>query len=127
MPLAQRDAIPSGTTAIGAAAAVALVVVFAAALLPVRSHLSVATTPLILVIPVVVGVSIGGFGAGVAATVTGFLAYDFVFIPPYYTMSVGAAQNWVALGVYVVVTVVVARVVAHLNLARAEAQARAVE
>lgn len=94
---------------------------------PVRSHLSVATTALVLVVPVVVGVAIGGFGAGIVATGLGFLVYDFVFIPPYYTMSVGAAQNWAALGVYAVVMVVMARVVAQVHRARAEAQGRAAE
>lgn len=94
---------------------------------PLRSHLSVATTALVLVVPVVVGVAAGGFMAGIVATATGFLVYDFVFIPPYYTLSVGAAQNWTALGVYAVVMVVVARVVARVNVARAEAQLRAAE
>jgi two-component system sensor histidine kinase KdpD len=92
---------------------------------PLRSHLSVATTALVLVVPVVLGVTIGGFIAGVFATATGFLAYDLVFIPPYYTLSVGALQNWAALGVYVVVTVMIAQVVARLNIARAEAGDRA--
>jgi K+-sensing histidine kinase KdpD len=87
----------------------------------------VATTALVLVVPVVVAVTIGGFAAGITATATGFLVYDFVFIPPYYTLSVGAAENWVALAVYVVVMIVVARVVARLNEARAEAQLRAAE
>ncbi len=94
---------------------------------PFRSHLSVATTALVLVVPVVVGVAIGGFAAGVVAMAAGFLVYDFVFIPPYYTVTVGAAQNWAALGVYAVVMVVVAQVVARLNAARAEAQLRAVQ
>jgi two-component system sensor histidine kinase KdpD len=87
----------------------------------------VATTALVLVVPVVVGVAIGGFTAGVVATAAGFLVYDFVFIPPYYTLYVGAAQNWTALGVYAVVMVVTSRVVAQLNVARREAQGRAAE
>ncbi len=94
---------------------------------PLRSHLSVATTALVFVVPVVVGVAVGGFTAGVAATAAGFLVYDFVFIPPYYTLYVGAAQNWTALGVYAVVMLVTARVVAQLNIARQEAQWRAQE
>jgi two-component system, OmpR family, sensor histidine kinase KdpD len=113
--------------AIGATVALILVIVLAAGMLPLRSHLSVATTALVLVIPVVVGVTIGGFVAGVAATASGFLVYDFVFVPPYYTMTVSASQDWVALGVYVVVMLVVARVVAHLDAVRAEAQLRADE
>ena len=96
-------------------------------MLPLRSHLSIATTALVLVVPVVAGVAVGGLRAGVASVAAGFLVYDFAFIPPYYTLTVGRAQNWVALGVYAVVMLLVAQVVAHLESARAQAQKKAVE
>ena len=97
----------------------------AAAMFPIRAHLGVATTALVLVVPVVLGVVVGGLFAGVIASVTGFLVYNLVFIPPYYTLAVGASENWVALGVYVVVTVLIAQVVSRLDFARAEARDRA--
>lgn len=96
-------------------------------MLPLRAHLSIATTALILVIPVVVGVAIGGFPAGVISVVGGFLVYDFFFIPPYLTMSVGATENWAALGVYVVVMLTVAHLVARMHIARAQAHQRGVQ
>lgn len=105
--------------------AVVLVAGLSAAMLPLRGHLSVATSALVLVVPVVVGVAVGGFLAGVVAAAVGFVAYDLLFIPPYYTLTVGAAQNWVALVVYAVVTVVAAQVVARFDQARAEAHRRA--
>ena len=108
---------------IGVAASVGL----AAAMAPFRPHLSLGTAALVLVIPVVAGVIIGGFSAGVVSVAAGFLAYDLVFIPPYWSLTVGSAQNWVALGVYGVVMVSVARVVSNLDAARTEAQRRAVE
>jgi two-component system sensor histidine kinase KdpD len=123
----RSNRVSVGQAGTGAGAAVVLVLALTAAMLPVRSHLSVATTALVLVIPVVVGVAVGGFAAGVIAAAAGFLVYDLVFIPPYYTLSVGAAQGWVALAVYAIVTVVVARVVARANAARTEAQQRAAE
>ncbi len=98
-----------------------------AAMLPLRAHLSVATTALVLVVPVVAGVIVGGFPAGVTSVAAGFLVYDFAFIPPYYTLTVGRAQNWVALGVYAVVMLLVAQVVTHLESARSQAQRKAVE
>ncbi|MCK4176721.1 ATP-binding protein [Aciditerrimonas ferrireducens] len=82
-----------------------------ALLLPFRTHLSVATAGLVLVVPVVLGVVLGGLGVGVLAVAAGFIAYDVLFIPPYGTLAVGAAQNWAALGVYVAVLVPVAGVV----------------
>ncbi len=94
-------------------------------MLPLRDHLSVATTALVLVIPVVIGVASGGLISGLVGIITGFLIYDYVFIPPYYTLEVGALQNWVALIVYVIVTLIVAQVVYQLRQARFEAQTRA--
>lgn len=109
---------------VGAVTATVLVAGLSAAMVPVRDHLSVASDGLVLVVPVVVGVVIGGLAAGIAAVAVGFVAYDLVFIPPYGTLAVGAAQNWVALVVYVVVLVLVAKVVADQRHAWAEAAQR---
>jgi two-component system sensor histidine kinase KdpD len=106
-------------TLLGLAAALASMGVLTVAMLPLRGSLSVATTALILVVPVVIGVVIGGFATGVLSVIAGFLVYDYFFIKPYLTLWVGAPQNWVALGVYVAVMLPVARVVAGLNTARA--------
>jgi two-component system sensor histidine kinase KdpD len=73
-------------------------------------------------VPVVVGAVIGGFTAGAASVAAGFLIYDFAFIPPYNTLHVGAAENWTALVVYVIVMLLVARIVDALERTRAEAQ-----
>jgi len=105
---------------IGTLAALASMAALTAAMLPIRGHLSSATTALILVIPVVTGVVTGGFLAGVLSVAAGFLVYDFFFLKPYLTLWVGAPQNWAALGVYVAVMLPVARVVAGMNAARAK-------
>ena len=97
------------------------------AMAPVRSHLSVATSALVLVVPVVAGAALGGGWSGAVATVAGFVAYDLVFIPPYGTLTVGAAQNWVALGVYAVVVLLVGGLVASLQAARAQARRQELE
>ncbi len=109
-------------SALGILAAVACISSLSAVMVPLRSHLSIATTALVLVIPVVVGVVIGGRAAGVVSVAAGFLFYDFFFIPPYLTLTVGASQNWVALGVYVVVMILVSQVVSRMNVAREEAR-----
>ncbi len=94
-------------------------------MLPLRSHLSIATAGLVLVVPVVTGVVTGGFAAGLLSVAAGFLVYDTFFIPPYATLTVGAAQNWVALAVYTVTMVLVARVVANLEEANTASRTRA--
>jgi|SRR5579859_3387849 len=101
----------------GTAAALVSMTVLTSVMIPLRAGLSIATTALVLVIPVVIGVVIGGFAAGVLSVIAGFLVYDFFFVPPYLTLWVGRSQNWAALGVYVSVMLPVARVVAGLNAA----------
>ena len=91
-------------------------------MLPLRSHISVSTAALVLVIPVVVGSAIGGIKAGIASVIAGFVVYDYGYIPPYKTLDVGTPQNWAALGVYVIVMLLVASVVASLDSSRIEAQ-----
>jgi len=92
-------------TVAGTAAALGTMLVLTVALVPLRASLTVATSALILIVPVVIGVVVGGFPAGVISVIAGFLVYDVFFIPPYLTWAVGAPQNWAALGVYLVVMV----------------------
>jgi two-component system, OmpR family, sensor histidine kinase KdpD len=103
---------------IGTAAALVSMTVLTSAMLPLRGTLSIATTALVLVMAVVIGVVIGGLVAGVISVVAGFLVYVFFFLPPYQTFWVAGWQNWVVLGVYVVVMLPVAQVVAGMNAAR---------
>ena len=112
---------------VGTGAALVSMALLTLAMLPVRSHLSIATTALILIVPVVIGVVYGGLTAGVFSVIAGFLVYDFFFIPPYWTLWVGAPQNWVALGVYAVVMLPVAGVVATMNATRAKERRQSLE
>lgn len=104
----------------GTILALACTAALVGAMLPLRGSLSIATTALILVVPVVIGVVAGGFAVGVVSVLAGFLVYDFFFIPPYLTLWVGAPQNWTALGVYAIVMLPVARVVASMDAARSK-------
>jgi two-component system sensor histidine kinase KdpD len=101
---------------------VASVLVLGFAMLPLRSHINVSTAALVFVIPVVVGSVIGGIRAGVSSVIAGFVVYDYGYIPPYKTLDVGTPQNWAALGVYVIVMLLVASVVASLDASRIETQ-----
>jgi len=112
---------------IGTLAALASMALLTGVMLPLRDHLSIATTALVLVVPVVIGVVIGGFMVGVVSVIAGFLVYDFFFIPPYLTLWVGRSENWTALVVYVAVMLPVARTVAGLNAARARERRQGAE
>ncbi|HVC14433.1 MAG TPA: ATP-binding protein [Acidimicrobiales bacterium] len=107
---------------LGALVAFAGIGILGAVMVPLRAHVSLATPALVLVVPVVAGVAVGGLGSGVLAVAAGFITYDVLFIPPYGTLTVGAAQNWTALAVYAVVMLIVARIFAFLGRARLDAR-----
>lgn len=108
----------------GSALALGALAACTAAMLPFREHITVASPALVLVLPVLVAVSIGGFvpAAGIAAC--GFLAYDWFFVRPYSTLEVSRPQDLTALAVYLVVALVVARILAARQIASAIAASR---
>jgi two-component system sensor histidine kinase KdpD len=111
-----------GGLAPGVLSSLALTALLALLMLPLRAHLGAATSGLVLVIPVVVGVSLGGWAAGVVAVAIGFLTYDFFFIRPYTTLAVSSSRDWITLGVYMAVMLLVARVVFDLQQTRLQAR-----
>jgi two-component system sensor histidine kinase KdpD len=114
----ERSTVVGGLVALGGLGALTLV------LLPFRPHLSVAIPALVFIVPVILGVVIGGFVPGVVGALAGFLLYDLYFLPPFGRLTVQAPGNWVALLVYVLVVMVVARVVSNLKAAREQAARR---
>jgi two-component system, OmpR family, sensor histidine kinase KdpD len=118
---------PWRRTVAGLAVTVGGIALATGALVPFRDHISADAAALVLVVPVVLGVIVGGFPAAVAGVIAGFLAYDFFFIRPFHTLSVGRAENWIGLVVYAVVGLAVGLVVDQLQRARLEAQRHADE
>ena len=111
----------------GILAALATMTLFAGAMIPFRSSISEAMTALVLVVPVIIGVVVGGLWSGVVSVFAGFFVYVYFFVPPYFTTSIGSRQNWVALGVYMAITLPVAYVVDRMHDARSTERRRAVE
>jgi two-component system sensor histidine kinase KdpD len=93
-------------------------------MLPFRAHLSIATPALVFVVPVIIGVVVGGFASGALVSVSGFLLFDIFFLPPYGQLTVRAPSNWLALVIYLIVVLMVAQVVTRLDAARGEARRR---
>lgn len=100
-------------------------VVFAAIMVPLRAHVNVSTVTLIFIVPAIAAEVVGGVLAGFATVAVSALILDFFFIPPYGTLSIGSAQNWVGLGVYLAVVGLVAVVVGRFRFAQGEAERHA--
>lgn len=97
-----------------------------------RRHVSVGSALMIDLCAVMAVAALGGIGPGLAASVVAFGLTNWFLTPPLHTLSVGEAENVVALTVFILVTVVVsvsvdraARRSREATAARAEAAALA--
>ena len=91
----------------GAALGLVVVVVMSAGLVPLRDDLGRASPALLFVLAVVGAGLVGGVRASVLTAVVAAAAFNLVFIPPYWTLKVTAGEDWVALGVFLAVALVV--------------------
>ena len=62
-----------------------------------------------------------GRGPGIAAAISAGLAFNFFFIPPYYTFYIGSLEGWFLLAIFLLVAIVV---VGRIQAGLSQAQAR---
>jgi K+-sensing histidine kinase KdpD len=84
-----------------------------------RDTLGEAVIALIYLVPVTWSANRWGQLPGIAAALTAALAFDFLFIPPFYTFAVARLEGWLVLAIFLgVAIVVVERIQASLTQAR---------
>lgn len=89
-----------------------------------RASLDTPLIALLYLLPVVLSTAVWGLWPGITASVCAFLAYNFFFIPPFYTLVVHQTQDVLALGVFFIVAVVISQLVGRARSSLADAQAR---
>ncbi len=75
--------------------------------------------PLFFLIPILLASAIGGRRAGALVSVVATVVWDWFFIPPLYTVTVGAARDVVALLVFLIVALLVGQL-SNLTRRRSE-------
>ncbi len=63
--------------------------------------------PLLLLLPIGWGTARWGQGVGILAAIVATAAFDFFFIPPYFTFSIGSLEGWLVLAIFLLVAVVI--------------------
>ncbi len=95
--------------------AVAGVAVAAVAFLPLRSYLSI-TVVMLLFVPVIMGIArVAGVRPTAVAAIVAFLALDFLYIPPYYRLTVAELAEWIGLIVFLIIALVAGQQTAVLR------------
>jgi len=69
-----------------------------------------AVIALIYLLPVGLVAARWGQIPGISAAVAAALSFDFFFIPPYYTFSVGRLEGWLVLMIFLIVSIIIVRV-----------------
>jgi two-component system sensor histidine kinase KdpD len=124
MDVPRRLAVGGPRGALGYAVAVAGTAVITAPLLAVRADVSKTTVVLAYLLVVTAAAAAGGLGPGITAAALGFLAFDVLFLQPYHHIIVDDPQDYLSLGVYLLVAVVVSLLVATSERRRAQAERR---
>ncbi len=93
-----------------------------AALLPFRNDIAPLSKGFGFLVVVVAAAAIGGLGSGIVASFLGFLTFNFFFIPPYGSFTIGRGEDIVVLFVFLGLSILISAA-----LARASERAEAAE
>jgi two-component system sensor histidine kinase KdpD len=115
----QSNLTPATLSAAGKAV-VAVAATTALLLLIGRDTLGVAVVALLLLVPVGWSTTRWGAAPGLAGAIVAALAFNFFFIPPYYTFTIGSLEGWL---VFVIFTAVAVVMVDRINAGLVRAQA----
>src|SRR5687768_1807162 len=86
--------------------AVGFIGVATAALLPFRGYANTAEVALLLVLVVLVSATLFGSRAGLLSAIAGILSFNFFLLPPFYTLSISGAENWIAFAAFIVTALI---------------------
>ena len=85
-----------------------------------RDLLGEAVVALLFMLPVAWSAARWGQGPGMSAALAAALLFDFYFIPPFYTFTVGRLEGWLVLAIFLgVAIVVIGRIQSSISKAQA--------
>lgn len=90
----------------------------------VRPELEKVHVALLYLLVVLIGSAVDGSALGLTLAGSAFLLFDFLFLPPYYTLGLTNPLDWLVLGSFLVTSIVAAQLLAHSQQRTREADAR---
>jgi len=104
--------------------ALAVISSITAVFFALRGVLDITLIALLYLIPLGLITAFWGLGPGIASALFSFLAINYFFIEPYYTLSVHRSTDVVILAIFFVVAVVISQLVGRMQAGLAAATAR---
>ena len=86
-----------------------LVAAFTLALWVFREYLSIQVIALLFMLPVLASTRLWGLAPGILAALLSFLTFNYFFTQPYYTLMVHQTQDFLALIVFLIISVVISQ------------------
>lgn len=124
----RRSRLPvSGRAAAAYAIAVAGTAAIVLAASAIRDRVDPVATGFGFLVLVVACVGLGGLGPGIVASVLGFAAFNFFFLPPYETFVIEKSHDVIVLFVFLGLSVLISVLVARSDARARAAEARADE
>jgi two-component system sensor histidine kinase KdpD len=124
MDVPRRLALGGPRGRLGFTVAVAGTALVTVPLLAFRGEVDKTTVVLAYLLVVTAAAAAGGLGPGITAAGLGFLCFDVLFLQPYHHILVDDPQDWLSLGVYLLVAVVVSLLVGTSERRRDQAERR---
>lgn len=98
-----------------------------AGMLALRAHLDKAHIALVYLLVVLVGSAVGGRALGLTLAGVAFLAFNFIFLPPYYTLAIEDPFDWLVLAAFLATSIVATQLLNRAQAGALEARQRAAE
>lgn len=92
---------------VGYLSSLAAVAVATAVLIPARDHVNPTTVGLTFLLTVLLIATLFGSRPALVTSLLAAFAFNFFFLPPYYTLTIAEPENWVAVAVFLIVALTV--------------------
>jgi len=107
--------------------ALAALLAATAGMLALRGHLDKAHIALVYLLVVLGGSAAGGRALGLTLAGLAFLEFNFLFLPPYYTLAIEDPFDWLVLGAFLATSIVATQLLNRAQERAEEARQRATE
>ena len=119
--------LPKARTTIGYAVAVGGAAGVTGSFIPFRHTLTPVSEVMAFLALVIAAVWVGGLGAGILASLLGFVAFNWFFIPPYNTFAIERPEYVAVLFVFLGISIVISALLARTRDRADAAEAREME